>query len=455
MSSGGSIATHEDITERRKAEARIEHLAHYDALTNLPNRVSFRASMDRALDSLARGDVVAVLCLDLDHFKEVNDTLGHPVGDALLQVVADRIRSCVRPTDCMARLGGDEFAIVQAPVDQPADSTALAARLIAAIAEPYDIGGHQIVIGASVGIAIAPGDGNDADSLLKNADMALYRAKEDGRGAYRFFEPDMDARMQVRRALELDLRKAVALEEFELYYQPIVDLATNKVNCFEALLRWRHPQRGMVTPDNFIPVAEEIGLLGTLGAWVLRKACAEAMKWPQGILVAVNLSPAQFKTGTLVLDVIAALGASGLAANRLELEITESVLLQNTDATMSTLRQLRDLGVRIAMDDFGTGYSSLGYLQKFPFDKIKIDRSFVRDVIDKPESIAIVRAVTGLGRTLGMTTTAEGVETADQLEQLRREGCAEVQGYLFSRPKPAHELGALLQQLDGRAKAVA
>jgi diguanylate cyclase (GGDEF)-like protein/PAS domain S-box-containing protein len=455
MSSGGSIATHEDITERRKAEARIEHLAHYDALTNLPNRVSFRANMDRALHGVEQGAVIGVLCLDLDHFKEVNDTLGHPVGDALLQVVADRIRACVRPTDCVARLGGDEFAIVQVPINQPADCIALATRLIASIAEPYDIGGHQIVIGASVGIAIAPGDGNDADSLLKNADMALYRAKEDGRGAYRFFEPDMDARMQVRRALELDLRKAVALEEFELYYQPIVDLATNKVSCFEALLRWRHPQRGMVTPDNFIPVAEEIGLLGTMGAWVLKKACAEAIQWPQDILVAVNLSPAQFKTGTLVLDVIAALGASGLAANRLELEITESVLLQNTDATMSTLRQLRDLGVRIAMDDFGTGYSSLGYLQKFPFDKIKIDRSFVRDVIDKPESIAIVRAVTGLGRTLGMTTTAEGVETADQLEQLRREGCAEVQGYLFSRPKPAHELGALLQQLDGKAKAVA
>jgi diguanylate cyclase (GGDEF)-like protein/PAS domain S-box-containing protein len=455
MPSGGSIATHEDITERRKAEAQIERLAHYDALTNLPNRVSFRANMERALDGVRYGDVIGVLCLDLDHFKEVNDTLGHPVGDALLQVVADRIRSCVRPTDGVARLGGDEFAVVQVPIGQPDECIALANRLIEAIGEPYEINGHQIVIGASVGMAIAPTDGDDVDCLLKNADMALYRAKEDGRGAYRFFEPEMDAKMQVRRALELDLRKAVALEEFELFYQPIVDLATNKVNCFEALLRWRHPQRGLVTPDHFIALAEEIGLLGPLGAWVLKKACAEAIKWPRDILVAVNLSPAQFKSGTLVLDVIAALGASGLPANRLELEITESVLLQDTDTTMSTLKHLRELGVRIAMDDFGTGYSSLAYLQKFPFDKIKIDRSFVRDVLEKPESVAIVRAVTGLGRTLGMTTTAEGVETTDQLEQVRREGCAEVQGFLFSKPKPAHELDALLQKLDGGAKAVA
>jgi diguanylate cyclase (GGDEF)-like protein/PAS domain S-box-containing protein len=455
MPSGGSVATHEDITERRKVEAKIEHLAHFDALTNLPNRVSFRDNMDRALRTLERGGVLAVLCLDLDHFKEVNDTLGHPIGDALLQAVADRIRACVRPSDCVARLGGDEFAIVQVPADRPADCTALATRLIATIAEPYEISGHQIVIGASVGIAMSPGDGNDGDGLLKNADMALYRAKEDGRGTYRFFEQEMDARMQVRRALELDLRKAVVFGEFDLFYQPIVDLATNKVTCFEALLRWRHPQRGMVMPGDFIALAEEIGLLGPIGGWVPKKACAEAVGWPGTIVVAVNLSPAQFKSGTLVLDVIAALGQSGLPANRLELEITETVLLQNTDTTMSILKQLRELGVRIVMDDFGTGYSSLGYLQKFPFDKIKIDQSFVRDVFDKPESVAIVRAVTGLGRTLGITTTAEGVETADQLEQVRREGCTEVQGYLFSKPKPAHELGALLQQLGTGAKAVA
>lgn len=455
MPSGGWVATHEDITDRRKAEAQIEHLAHYDALTNLPNRVSFRADMDRALSRIGWGDALAVLCLDLDHFKEVNDTLGHPVGDALLQVVAVRIRECVRPTDCVARLGGDEFAIVQVPADQPVDCIALATRLIAVIAQPYDIGGHQIVIGASVGIAIAPNDGNDFDHLLKHADMALYRAKEDGRGTYRFFEPEMDARMQARRALELDLRKALALGEFELFYQPLIDLAANKVSCFEALLRWRHPQRGMVMPGDFVPLAEEIGLIGSIGAWALKKACTEAVGWPRNIMVAVNLSPTQFRSGTLVLDVIAALGESGLPANRLELEITESILLQDTDATMSILNQLRDFGARITMDDFGTGYSSLGYLQKFPFDKIKIDQSFVRELHEKPESIAIVRAVTGLGRTLGITTTAEGVETADQLELVRREGCTEVQGYLFSKPRPAHELDSLLLQLDTAAKAVA
>jgi diguanylate cyclase (GGDEF)-like protein len=455
MPSGGSVTTHEDITERRKAEAQIEYLAHYDALTNLPNRVSFRANMDRALSHVERGDALAVLCLDLDHFKEVNDTLGHPIGDALLQVVADRIRACVRPTDCVARLGGDEFAIVQVPADQPADCIALATHLIAVIAEPYDIGGHQIVIGASVGIAIAPNDGNDFDHLLKHADMALYRAKGEGRGAYRFFEPAMDARMQARRALELDLRKALALGEFEVFYQPLINLATNKVSCFEALLRWRHPQRGMVMPGDFIPLAEEIGLIGSLGAWVLKKACTEAAGWPGNIMVAVNLSPVHFKSGALVLDVISALSESGLPAHRLELEITETVLLQDTDATMSTLNQLRELGAHIAMDDFGTGYSSLGYLQKFPFSKIKIDRSFVHNLLVKPESLAIVRAVTGLGSTLGMTTTAEGVETIGQLEQLRSEGCCEVQGYLFSKPRPANELVALLGQLHATGKAVA
>ena len=452
---GGSLAIHEDITDRRKAEARIEHLAHYDALTDLPNRGLFREDVDLALSSVERGAALAVLCLDLDHFKQVNDTLGHPIGDALLQAVAERIRSCVRPTDRIARLGGDEFAIVQIPVDQPVDCISLASRLIARIAEPYDLNGHQIVIGASVGIALAPGDGRDFDRLLKGADMALYRAKQDARGTYRFFEPEMDARMQARRGLELDLRKALALGEFELFYQPLIHLETNRVTCFEALLRWRHPERGFVMPDDFIPLAEEIGLIGSIGAWVLKKACNEALNWPGDIAVAVNLSALQFKNGRVVLDVISALGESGLPARRLELEITETVLLRDTEATMVTLTQLKDLGTRIAMDDFGTGYSSLGYLQKFPFDKIKIDRSFVKDLLDKPESIAIVRAVSGLGNALGITTTAEGVETVGQLQKLRLEGCTEVQGYLFSKPRPAHELGSLLVQLDDRAKTAA
>src|ERR1700730_3039785 len=452
---GGSLAIHEDITDRRKAEARIEHLAHYDALTDLPNRGRFREDVDRALSSVERGAALAVLCLDLDHFKQVNDTLGHPIGDALLQAVAERIKSCVRPTDRIARLGGDEFAIVQVPVDQPADCISLASRLIATIAEPYDLNGHQIVIGASVGIALAPGDGRDFDRLLKGADMALYRAKQDARGTYRFFESEMDARMQARRGLELDLRKALALGEFELFYQPLIHFETNRVTCFEALLRWRHPERGFVMPDDFIPLAEEIGLIGSIGAWVLKKACNEALNWPGDIAVAVNLSALQFKNGRVVLDVISALGESGLPARRLELEITETVLLRDTEATMVTLTQLKDLGRRIAMDDFGTGYYSLGYLQKFPFDKIKIDRSFVKDLLDKPESIAIVRAVSGLGNALGITTTAKGVETVGQLQKLRIEGCTEVQGYLFSKPRPAHELGSLLVQLDDRAKTAA
>jgi diguanylate cyclase (GGDEF)-like protein len=452
---GGSVAMHEDITERRKAEARIAYMAHFDALTELPNRISFRQEMDKALARIEQGVTLAVLCIDLDHFKPVNDTLGHPMGDALLQAVSGRLRALVGPTDIVARLGGDEFAIVQMSVDQPVGATTLAARLIREISETYVVQGHQIVIGASVGIAVAPNDGTDPDRLLKNADLALYRAKEDGRGTYRFFEAGMDAKMQARRRLEVELRKALALGEFEVFYQPLVNLKTNRVGGFEALLRWRSPGRGLVPPGEFIPLAEEIGLINAIGAWVLKQACTEAAGWPDEIKVAVNLSPVQFKRGTVVLDVIAALGASGLPAHRLELEITETVLLQDTEATLSILNQLRALGARISMDDFGTGYSSLSYLRKFPFDKIKIDQSFIRDLSDQPDSVAIVRAIAGLGSTLGIATTAEGVETDEQLEKVRAEGCTEVQGYLFSKPRPANELGALLQQLNSASKAAA
>jgi diguanylate cyclase (GGDEF)-like protein len=457
LANGFSIGTHEDISERRNAEAQMEFMAHHDALTRLPNRVRFRERMEGALFGATLGETVAVLCLDLDQFKAVNDTLGHPVGDALLQAVADRIRSCVRPSDTVARLGGDEFAVVQVSVDQPMGSTVLAARLIEKLSAPFDVQGHQIVIGASVGIAIAPNDGDDPDSLLKNADMALYRAKEDGRGIHRYFEPDMDARMQARRMLELDLRKALALGELELFYQPLVRLDTNQVSGLEALLRWRHPNRGLVAPGEFIPLAEDIGLIGPIGAWVLKEACRKATSWPSDLKVAVNLSPVQFKNGTVVLDVVAALGASGLPAHRLELEITETVLLQDTEATIATLNTLRDLGVSISMDDFGTGYSSLSYLRKFRFDKIKIDRSFIRDLSEEPDSIAIIRAVAGLGRSLGIATTAEGVETEAQLHRVREEGCTEVQGYLFSRPVPADQVQLLLQRLDPpkKKKAVA
>jgi diguanylate cyclase (GGDEF)-like protein len=452
---GGSIAMHEDITDRSKAEARIAYMAHHDALTELPNRISFRQEMDKALTRIERGETLAVHCIDLDHFKPVNDTLGHPMGDALLQAVSGRLQAFVRPTDIVARLGGDEFAIVQMSVDQPLGATTLAARLIREITEPYVVQGHQIVIGASVGIAIAPNDGTDPERLLKNADLALYRAKEDGRGTYRFFEAGMDAKMQARRRLEVELRKALALGEFEVFYQPLINLGTNRVSGCEALLRWRSPGRGLVPPGEFIPLAEEIGLINAIGAWVLKQACTEAAGWPDEIKVAVNLSPVQFKRGTVVLDVIAALGASGLPAHRLELEITETVLLQDTEATLSILNQLRALGARISMDDFGTGYSSLSYLRKFPFDKIKIDQSFIRDLSDQPDSVAIVRAIAGLGSTLGIATTAEGVETDEQLEKVRAEGCTEVQGYLFSKPRPAHELGALLQQLNSASKAAA
>jgi diguanylate cyclase (GGDEF)-like protein len=454
LSNGGSVATHEDVTERREAEQRIAHMAHHDALTDLPNRIRFREEMIEALSRVNRGETLAVLCIDLDHFKDVNDTLGHPIGDALLRQVSERLGNCVRPSDAVARLGGDEFAVIQTAADQPVTATAMANRIIRELAVPFDLGGHQAVIGASIGISVAPSDGDNADELLKKADMALYRAKEDGRGTYRFFEPEMDARMQRRRALEIDLRKALALHQFEVHYQPLLNLVRDQISGFEALVRWRHPERGMVQPNDFIPLAEETGLIGPIGNWVLNQACSDAMKWPDQVKIAVNLSPVQFNN-TLVLDVISALSKSGLAPNRLELEITETVLMQDTDSTITMLNQLRDLGVRIVMDDFGTGYSSLGYLRKFPFDKIKIDRSFINDMDEKADSIAIVRAVTGLGATLGISTTAEGVETVEQLRQLRLEGCTEVQGFLISKPRPASELADLLRRSPNVDRAVA
>jgi diguanylate cyclase (GGDEF)-like protein/PAS domain S-box-containing protein len=455
MSGRGRVATHKDITERRKAEAKIAYMAHHDALTDLPNRLLLFEQLRQMLAQTRQGTHVAVFCLDLDRFKDVNDAHGHPVGDLLLKAVADRLRPCIRDTDMVARLGGDEFAIMQAGASQPTDATALASRLIEVIGAPYELSGAQITVELSIGIALAPGDGRDPDQLLKSADMALYRAKSDGRGLYRFFEPEMDARMQTRRRLEIDLRSAIANGEFELFYQPLVDMKTEYVTGFEALIRWHHPERGMILPLDFIAVAEETGLIVQIGDWVLRQACTEAATWPSGVKIAVNLSPVQFKSKGLLLSVVSALAASGLSPTRLELEITESVLLQDGDATLAILNELRELGIRISMDDFGTGYSSLSYLRKFPFDKIKIDQTFIFDMSHHNDSLAIVRAVIAMGSGLGIATTAEGVETPEQFKQLKLEGCTEVQGYLFSPPRPAAEVRGLLASINPAFKAIA
>lgn len=450
LSTTGAII---DVTERREAEARIAHIALHDALTGLPNRVLFRERLVEHIGRARRGEGSAVLCLDLDRFKEVNDTLGHPVGDALLRAVTARIGAELRDTDTVARLGGDEFAVIQDGSDGVAGATALARRLVDAISRPFDLDGHQVVIGTSIGIAVMPGDGLDPDALLKSADMALYRAKTEGRGRWTFFEPEMDARMQARRALEADLRRALAAGEFELHYQPIVGVESCRVSGLEGLLRWRHPTLGLAPPDNFIPLAEEIGLIVPIGEWVLERACADAASWEDAPRIAVNLSPTQFTSKGLVAAVEAALAASGLDPARLDLEITEMVMLQDTEATIATLHRLKALGLRIAMDDFGTGYSSLSYLQRFPFDKVKIDRSFIGGLDQSCQSDAIVRAVAGLCSALGMSTTAEGVETKEQFVSLRAKGCSEAQGYLFSRPIPADLVPGLLAEMGRKAAA--
>ncbi len=455
MADGGFVVTFEDITEARRNQDQISHLAHYDALTDLPNRVLFYEKMEELLGAAADGIRFAVLSLDLDHFKSVNDTLGHPIGDKLLQAVAERLRKCVRENDVVARLGGDEFAILQTDFDKPADATTLATRLVETVGAPYQIDGHQIVVGASVGIALAPADGTGADQLMKNADLALYRCKADGGSVYRFFEAQMDARMQERRSLELDLRKAVLNGDFALDYQPIVNLKTGAIAICEALIRWQHPVRGIVPPLDFISIAEETGLIVPIGEWVLNHACADAAKWPDHISVAVNVSPGQFKSPSFMQVVKNALSQSGLPAHRLEVEITELVLMQDNEQALAILHELKELGVQIAMDDFGTGYSSLGYLRSFPFDRIKIDQSFIKDLAQDKESLAILRAVVGLGRSLGIVTTAEGVETNKQLEVLRGEGCTDAQGYLFSQPRSGSDLMALFKTNETDAKAVA
>jgi diguanylate cyclase (GGDEF)-like protein len=447
---GGWVLTNEDVTERRRAEADLAFMARHDALTRLPNRTLFQERVEQAIATARRQAGCALMLVDLDGFKVVNDTLGHRVGDGLLCAVATRLSGAVRTVDTVARLGGDEFAVVQAGLETPDHVAVLAERIIAAIGQPFDVDGHRITIGVSIGIAIVPSDGTSYETLLRNADIALYLAKSDGRGTYRLFEPEMDAQVQGRRRLELDLRDALSMDAFALHYQPFVDVKTGCIVGFEALIRWHHPVRGLVSPVDFIPIAEDTGLIVPIGRWVLRTACREAMSWPADVGLAVNLSAVQFRGGRLRDAVQDALAESGLPPDRLELEITESVLLQHSDDSLSLLHQLRAMGVRIALDDFGTGYSSLSYLRGFRFDKIKIDRSFVGDLGTDGDPRVIVGAVIGLAVGLGITITAEGVETVDQLAILREEGCAQVQGNLFSKPLPAVDVPDMLQHWRGR-----
>jgi diguanylate cyclase (GGDEF)-like protein len=449
MPDGGWLSIHEDVTEKHRNEQRIAYMAKHDVLTDLPNRLQLREYMESLAARARRGDAFAVHYLDLDRFKQINDTHGHPIGDELLKAVAGRLKNCVREVDLVARLGGDEFAIVQTLIKGQAEASVLASRIIKMLAAPFPIQDLRISSGTTIGIALSPADGTNPEELIKKADLALYRAKSEGRGGWCFFEPDMDARARWRQSLEAGLRQALTDGQIELNYQPIAN-AQGSICCFEALARWRHPERGYIPPAEFIPVAEETGLIIPLGERVLRLACLKAMDWPDQIKIAVNLSPAQFRGHGVGPMVENALASSGLPAERLELEITESLLTQNHQEVSSILHGLRSLGVRIAMDDFGTGYSSLNNLLRFPIDKIKIDSSFIKNITTSDNCVAIVRAVMSLRRSLGITVTAEGIETIEQLEVVRREGCDEIQGYFISRPLPADAADAFLRE---RAKA--
>jgi diguanylate cyclase (GGDEF)-like protein len=447
MPSGGRLATHEDVTAARKSAHEIAWLATHDALTGLPNRTAFARGLAAAFAD-GKESHLALLTIDLDRFMEVNDTLGHPFGDRILEHTAKRLLALVNETDVVTRLGGDEFAVIQRGVTDPATAGDLAARIIEALDRPFEFSGHTIVIGASIGIALAPRDSGNADELMQMSDLALYRAKAESRGTFRFFEPGMDARLRERRSIEAGLRVAVREGQFEVLYQPLLDVRSGTIGGFEALVRWNHPTRGVIQPMDFIPVAEDTSLIIPIGEWVLRQACRDAMNWPEDVKVAVNLSPAQFKRGDLIAVTISALATANLAPERLELEITESVLLHDEAWVRSMLERLTALGVNIALDDFGTGYSSLSYLRSFPFSKIKIDRSFVADIAGASDCLAIVQATIQLSEKLGMVTTAEGVETTEQLEILAHEGCTQIQGYHVSRPVTAADVPALLEHYD-------
>ena len=444
LADGGWVSTHEDITVRHQAEEKVKEMARSDALTGLSNRTEFKLRLEQCLaEARRRIAKYAVFYLDLDHFKVVNDTLGHPLGDKLLQEVAAQIKAVTREGDTIARLGGDEFAIIQRVLSVPRDATRLAERLIASVSKSYTIDGNDIEIGASIGISLAPDDSVDCDELIRNADMALYHAKAN-RGSYSFFKPSMDEQVRSRRKMENDLRTALAEEQFELYFQPVVSVSDRQVKSFEALLRWKHPESGGVPPSEFIPVAEENGLIVPIGEWVLQTACREAAKWPAHIKVAVNVSAVQVKSPGILRSVSEAIEAAGIEGSRLIVEVTESVMITDAEQAISTLHSIRDMGCAIAMDDFGTGYSSLSYLRRFPFDKIKIDQSFISDLGQREDSAAIVRAATGLAKALGMEAVAEGVETEEQLAHVAIEGCSEAQGYLISRPMPAPEVFGFL-----------
>ncbi|HEX4557130.1 MAG TPA: EAL domain-containing protein [Xanthobacteraceae bacterium] len=453
MPDGGWLTTYEDISERRRNEAKVAFMAHHDLLTGLANRTLFMEKIEEAGARLRRhGEAFTVVMLDLDRFKNVNDSLGHPAGDALLKEMAQRLKSSLRETDVLARLGGDEFAILQSGgAAQRDDAITLSVRIIDLVAQPFDLDGHKVSVGASIGIALAPQDGVEPDELLKKADLALYLTKSEGRNGFNFFHADMTTEADARHQMENEMREALMRDEFELYYQPVLDVRTRESRGAEALVRWRHPRNGLIMPDRFIPLAEDTGLIVQLGAWILGKACADAASWPAQYKLAVNLSPVQFRKGDLFEVILCALVESGLPPERLELEITESVLLENEVNYRVLLQQLKNIGVSIVLDDFGTGYSSLGYLTRFPVDKIKIDKSFTQGLSQRADCAAIVSSVVTLAHGLDIATTAEGVETEEQFELLRAAGVTQVQGFLFGRPRPMSELGFVGAMADAAA----